>query len=124
MANPASLTVTAPVANGSVNQPAAQTIDTNGDVPITVGSPMNRMIIEAVNSAAADIAVTLKAGDNPPSHLSGDLAVTVVATSGKKIIGPFESQRFLKSDGTVVVNFQAASGSPNLAIRVYRLPKL
>lgn len=125
MANPANLTVNACTANGSIDQPAAQTIDTNGTVAIAagLGSPMDRMIIECVNAAAQNIDVTIKAGANPPSMLSRDLVVTVPATTGKKIIGPFESARFLKADGSVDVQFQAASGAPNLAVRVYRLPK-
>jgi hypothetical protein len=122
MANPASLTVNDLSANGSINQPAVQTVDTNGTINCATNR-MDRLFIEAVNSAAADITVTVKAGANPPSLLSADLAVTVLATSGKKIIGPFESARFIKADGTFDVNFQAASGSPNLAVRVYRLPK-
>lgn len=122
MANPASLTVTACVVNGSVAQPAAQTIDTTGTVPITAASPMDAMIIEAVNSAAQNIDVVVKAGFNPPSLLSRDLTVTVVATTGKVIIGPFESARYLKADGSVDITFTPVSGSPNLAVRVYRLP--
>ena len=55
-----------------------------------------------------------------------DLALVVGATAGgsdKKIFGPFESGRFCKADGTFDVNFLAASGAPNLTIRVYKLPK-
>lgn len=80
------------------------------------------MIIEAVNSAAQNIDVVVKAGFNPPSLLSRDLTVTVVATTGKVIIGPFESARYLKADGSVDITFTPVSGSPNLAVRVYRLP--
>ncbi|MCC6328984.1 MAG: hypothetical protein IT174_10740 [Acidobacteria bacterium] len=123
MANPASFTVNALSANGSIAQPAVQTIDTNGTVPIPAATPSDRLFLECVNSAANAIDVTVKGGVNPPSHLSRDLAVTIAATTGKSIIGPFESQRFTKADGSFDVQFQAASGAPNLAVRVYRLPK-
>lgn len=125
MANPANLTINACSANGSIDQPAVQTIDTNGTVSIAagLGSPMDRMIIECVNAAAQNIDVTVKGGVNPPALIARDLVVTILATTGRKIIGPFESARFLKSDGSVDVQFQAASGSPNLTVRVYRLPK-
>jgi hypothetical protein len=122
MANPASLTVNDLSANGSINQPAVQTIDTNGTINCATNR-MDHLFLECVNSAAADIDVTLKAGTGAHALLSGDMKVTVVATTGKKIIGPFESARFVKADGTFDVQFAAASGSPNLAVRVYRLPK-
>lgn len=126
MANPANLTVNACVANGSIAQPAAQTIDTNGNVSIAAGHSMDRMIVELVNAAANAITVTVKAGDRPPAMGARDLALTLSATGGgsdKKIFGPFESGRFVKSDGTIQFNFQAATGSPNLTVRVYKLPK-
>jgi len=123
MANPANLIVNACVANGSIAQPAAQTIDTAGTVPMPAGHSMDRMIIEVVNSAAQNCDVVLKAGTRPPSLLAADMTTTVVATTGKAIIGPFESGRFVQADGTVNVQFNPVSGSPNLAIRVYKLPK-
>jgi len=126
MANPASITVTACSANSAVNQPAAQTIDTDGTVPITVGGRMDMLILEIINAAAAALTVTIGAGDNPPSPLAADLAVALAATGGataKRIIGPFESARFLQSDGTVNVTFLAASSTPNATVRAYRLPK-
>lgn len=124
MANPASITVTACVLNGSVAQPAAQTIDTDGIVPITVGGPSDRMIIEVVNSAAQILIVKAKSGANPPSlAANGDMAVSVAASTGKVIIGPFESARFMQADGKINIDFKSGSGSPNAAIRCYRLPK-
>lgn len=126
MANPASITVTACSANSAVNQPNTQAIDTDGDVPISVGGAMDRLILEVINAAAAALTVTIKAGDNPPSPLAADLAVSLAATgnaTAKRIIGPFESARFLQDDGTVLVNFLAASSTPNATVRAYRLPK-
>lgn len=123
MANPATLTVTSLTAGGAAAQPAVQTIDTNGTINCPGGHAMDRMVIECVNAAANAITVTVKAGTNPPAALSRDLATSVPATPGARLIGPFESARFLKADGTFDVQFQAASGSPNLAVRIYKLPK-
>jgi hypothetical protein len=126
MANPASITVTACSANGAVNQPAVQAIDTDGTVPIAVGGAMDRLILEIINAAAAALTVTIKAGVNPPSPLAADLAVALAATgtpTDKRIIGPFESARFLQDDGSVNVAFLAASSTPNATVRCYRLPK-
>ena len=87
---------------------------------------MDRLFFELVNGAANAITVTIKAGASPPSILAQDLALSVGAASGgtdKKIFGPFESGRFIKADGTFDVQFTAASGTPNLAVRIYKLPK-
>lgn len=127
MANPASITVTALSGNGGTNRPTAQTIDTDGTVPVTVGGAMDRLIFEIVNAAAAALTVTFKAGANPPSILARDLAISLAATGGPtatQIVGPFESGRFIKADGSVDIAFLAASSTPNCTIRAYRLPKI
>ncbi|HEV7701269.1 MAG TPA: hypothetical protein VGO43_13640 [Pyrinomonadaceae bacterium] len=127
MANPAAITVTDCLMNSVVTQPATQAFDTDGDIPIAVGGRMDRLILEIINTAGAALTVTIKAGDNPPSPLAADLAVALAATGGgtaKRIIGPFESARFLQDDGTVLVNFLAASSTPAGTIRAYRLPKM
>lgn len=126
MANPATLTVNTCVANGSINQPAVQTIDTNATINVPGGHPTDRMIFEVVNLAVNAIDVILKGGVTPPSLLAGDMKFTLSATGGgtdKRILGPFESGRFIKADGTIDVNFQASTGAPNLTLRIYKLPK-
>ena len=126
MANPSSVTVTALAANSSTARPAVQTVDTDGTVPIAVGGAMDRLIFEFVNAAAAALTITILAGDNPPSPLAADLAIALTATGGATpavIAGPFESARFMQSDGTVNVAFLAASSTPNCTVRCYRLPK-
>ncbi len=128
MANPASITVTALSKNAGTNQPSTQAIDSNGTVPITVGAPMDRLILEIINLTTSNALVaTVKAGANPPSlDARGDLAITLsqTGTAGdKQIIGPFDSARFLQADGTVNVQFAFAGGTPSATIRAYRLPK-
>jgi hypothetical protein len=125
MANPASLTPNDLTQNGSIAQPAVQTVDTNGTINCATNK-MDRLFLELVNLAANAITVTVKAGASPPALLALDTALVVGATGGgtdKKIFGPFESGRFIKADGTFDVNFLAAAGAPNLQVRVYRLPK-
>ena len=127
MANPATITVTALSANSATSLPTAQTIDTDGVVPIAVGGAMDRLILEVVNGDDAALTVTVKAGDNPPSPLAADLAVSLAASGGgataSRMIGPFESARFLQDDGSVNVEFDAATGAPSATVRCYRLPK-
>ena len=125
MANPASLTINDLSANASINQPTAQTVDTNGTINCAVKSVTDRLFLECVNAAAAAIDVTIKGGFLPPSHRSSDLKITLAATGSagdKKLIGPLESGRVTKTDGSIDVNFLAVSGAPNLTVRVYRLP--
>lgn len=122
MANPSNLTVTSLAVHGAVAPPATQTIDTNGTVNVSGGHTMDRMFIELVNAAVNAIDVTVKAGVSPPSLAARDLVVTVPASS-TRILSALESGRFLKADGTFDVAFQAASGAPNLTIRIYKLPK-
>ncbi len=129
MANPASITVTDLTVNTAVNQPSTQAFDTDGDIPILAAGAAraDRLILEIINTDDAALTVTVKAGDNPPSHLAADLAVALAASgtaTDKRIIGPFESARFLQDDGKILVNFAAATGSPAGTIRAYRLPKI
>lgn len=126
MANPANLTINECTGNSSINQPAAQTVDTNGTINCGVKSLTDRLMIEVVNAAAQALTVTVKAGTSVVAHTARDLAVALTATGGAspaKVIGPLEAARFVKADGSIDVQFQAASGSPNAAVRVYRLPR-
>lgn len=126
MANPASITITAAVANSAVNQPAVQTVDTDGTINCAVGGKMDRLILEIINAAAAAVTVTIKAGTSAAAHQARDLAIALAATGGataKRIIGPLEASRFMKADGSIDIAFLAASSTPNCTVRAYRLPK-
>lgn len=129
MANPASLTVTSLSANAAVTQPAAQTIDTNGTVPVALDGAHERVLLEVINADDAALTVTVKAGAESAGAMRGsigDLAVSLAASGSagdKKIIGPFESARFAQDGGAMNVAFLAATGAPNATVRVYRLPK-
>jgi hypothetical protein len=125
MANPASLTVNEISANAAITKPAAQAIDTNGTVNCQVGSHTDRLMIEVINLDDAALTVTVKAGTGVQSHTARDLSVVVAATGGagdKKLIGPLESSRFAKADGSIDVQF-AGGASPTSSVTVYRLPK-
>jgi len=126
MANPAAITITDLTANAGLNQPAVQTIDTDGTVPSPAAGKTDRLILELINAAAAALTVTVKAGVGEQSVQAKDLVVAMAATgtaTDKRIVGPFESSRFLKANGSIDVAFLAASGSPNCTVRAYRLPK-
>jgi hypothetical protein len=126
MANPANFTITELSENGNIARPTAQTVDTDGMVPILAGSDLSRLLVEVTNSAAANVTVTIEAGDNPPALRAGlgALAQAGIAQNAVRIFGPFESARFGQDNGNLNVSFLAASSTPNCAVRVYRLPKM
>ncbi len=129
MSNPTALTVNDLTANGAITQPAVQTIDTNGTVPVAVESAHERVLLEVINADDAALTVAVKAGVESAGAMRsgiGDLSVSLAASGSagdKKIIGPFESARFQQADGKMNVQFTAATGAPNATVRVYRLPK-
>lgn len=129
MANPATLTINELTADAAITQPAGDSIDTNGTVPIALGSKMGRVIIEVINTDDAALTFKVLAGDQPPAFRAGigDLSVALAATGSptdKRIVGPFDSSRFAQDDGKLNVSFTAATGAPAATVRVYRLPVL
>lgn len=122
MANPANLTVNELSANAGVARPAAQTIDTNGTLNCAVKSLTDRLMIEVENTDDAALTVTVKAGTSAVAHTARDLSVAIAAGAAK-VIGPLESARFVKADGSIDIQFAAAAGSPAASVRVYRLPR-
>lgn len=129
MANPAALTLTSLSLNSSVTQPAVNTIDTNGTVPLPALGETERVVLEVINTDDAALTVTVKAGAEGAGAVRsgiGDMAVALPASGSpgdKKIIGPFESARFQQADGKISVAFLAATGAPACTVRAYKLPK-
>ncbi|MCM1976830.1 hypothetical protein [Streptomyces sp. G1] len=110
------------VANSSLAQPAGTNL---------VAAPTNNMrIVDAVPEYTVlrvtntdddtDLDITVKAGDNPPALAAGqgDLVVTV-AFGTVRFIGPFESGRFLQSDGSMLIESETTTG----AITALRIPR-
>ena len=116
------LAYSALVPNGNLLQPAGTNL---------VAAPTNNMQLAAarpeltvlrVSNTDDDTALTLtvKAGDNPPALAAGqgDLAVTV-AFGTVQLIGPFESGRFLQSDGSMMIESSTTTGT----ITALRVPR-
>jgi hypothetical protein len=121
LANPASIPVTTLAANSAQARPAGSAIDTEAEVPVAAGG-QGDILLEITNSAAANLTVSVRGGEYPLAFRSGlgDLSA-VVAPSGVSLIGPLESARFMRSDDTIRLMFDAASGSPNATVRAYRM---
>ncbi|GAA3854229.1 hypothetical protein GCM10023084_05530 [Streptomyces lacrimifluminis] len=109
------------VPNGNLAQPAGTT---------TVVAPTNNMqisnafpeltVLRVVNTGVQQV-ITVKAGDNPPALAAGqgDLAVTVAATTGVQFIGPFESGRFVQSDGSMMIE----AATVDATITAFKIPR-
>ncbi|RPK85068.1 hypothetical protein [Streptomyces sp. ADI98-10] len=109
------------VPNGGIAQPAGTT---------TVVAPTNNMqisdafpeltLLRVVNTGVEQD-ITIKAGDMPPALAAGqgDLVVTVAATTGVQLIGPFESGRFVQSDGSMLIECET-TGATIAALRIPR----
>ncbi len=110
------------VANSSLVQPAGTAL---------VAAPTDNMrIVDAVpeytvlrvsnTDGATDLDITVKAGDNPPALAAGqgDLVATV-AFGTTRFIGPFESGRFIQSDGSMLIEAETTTGT----ITALRIPR-
>jgi hypothetical protein len=115
------------VSNGNLADPSgAATVAGAGNgfrIPsITAGSTRSFpefTLLRVSNASGGSGTVTVKAGPNPPALAGGqgDLTVTV-ANSGTQWVGPFESGRFLQSDGSMLVE-----SSVVMTVTAFLIPK-
>jgi len=124
--NPSTLTVTDIPESGVVSQPAGDTIDTDGVVPLAAGGATERIVLEVENLDDAALTVRVKAGVHARAGI-GDLSVALAASgdgaTAKRVIAGLESARFAQKGGHMNIEFDAASGAPNAKVRAYRLPR-
>jgi hypothetical protein len=85
-------------------------IDHTGTAVITPTGPLEDMVIIVRNTEGSTNVVTIEEGDSPPalsSGLSHKHMTTIAATTGAILLPPLESARFLQSNGTVRLTFEA-----------------
>lgn len=109
------------VANSNLTDPAGTALDATNDHVINAAVPENT-ILRVTNTNGSDRIITIVAGTNPPALAAGlgNLDVTVAATTGVQWIGPFESGRFLQSDGTMHINVVASHTGTITAFKTTR----
>jgi len=120
------LTATTLGPNAATAQPSGTTgttdghyVDTNTRTNINNDVKPEHMLLH-VTVATATSTVTVKAGDYPPALAAGLGDLTASLAVGSHFIGPFESGRFLQSDGKIHIDY----GTPaNTTTRVYRIPR-
>lgn len=130
MANATSVTINALTANGAIAAPTAQAMDT-GTSAVTVKtadqvSDGDRCFLRVTNTAAANLTVSVNAGDSPPAWRKALGAFTTgnIAQNATQYLGPFETARFKQSDGTLEFTFTPASGTIACNFDLFRLPKV
>lgn len=107
--------------NGAIAEAAGTTIVVANGAEIDPGGNTQGLWIVVKNTNGSDRVATVLAGDDPPAKQQGqgNLAVTVPATSGVRLIC-VESGRFIQNDGKIHVDFAASFAG---TIQAYRLPK-
>lgn len=117
------VTPTAFSRSAKVTRQAGTTIDatlvTNG-VNIS-GVPLEELVVEVTNTFAGAKVVTVQPGANPPALSAGQGSMTgSLAQNDVAFFGPFESARYAQADGSLNVDFEAATTG---TIRAYRVPR-
>jgi hypothetical protein len=107
--------------NASTADPAGTAIDVTNGMVIANAVP-EETVIRVANTAGATKLVTIGAGDMPPALAAGQGAITgtVGATTGVLWFGPFEGGRVLQNNGSIEVDFAAATAG---TITVFRVPR-
>lgn len=110
------------VANGNLVQPAGTTLVAAPTNNMQISDAVPEYTVLRVSNTDDDTALTLtvKAGDNPPALAAGqgDLAVSI-AFGTVRFLGPFESGRFIQSDGSMMIESTTTTGT----ITALRIPR-
>lgn len=110
------------VPNGNLTQPAGTTLVAAPTDNMRISDAFLELTVLRVTntSAVTPFDFTVKAGDSPPALAAGqgDLVVTM-AVSSAQYLGPFESGRFVQSDGSVFLEATAVTG----AVTAFRVPR-
>jgi len=116
------------VPNGELADPAGTAVTSGagngGQIPDV--SPNRRQslpeltLLRVANASGSTGTATVKAGANPPAVAAGqgDLTTTNILTATSRWIGPFESGRFVQSDGSLIVET-----TQNMTITAFRFPR-
>jgi hypothetical protein len=106
--NPVALAADTGVAMATAE--SATAVDQANGMVIANANP-EKIMLRVTNTAGAAHGIIIRAGDSLyPAILKdlGDLNVQVALTSGVDYVGPFTSARFLQSDGSLHIDFEAS----------------
>ena len=109
------------VANGGLTTPAGTAVSSGaGNGGQVANAAPEETIIRVSNASGGSGTVTLLAGSYPPALAAGlgNATAFTVANSSSAYIGPFESGRFLQSDGSLIFETSVAMTAP-----AFRVPR-
>jgi hypothetical protein len=114
------------VPNGELADPAGTAVTSgagNGaQINATTGarSVPELTMIRLVNASGSTGTASVLAGTNPPNVAAGQgvFTTTNILTATTRWIGPFESNRFMQSDGSIIVET-----TQNMTATAFRLPR-
>lgn len=75
------------------------------------------VMLEVKNGSGAPITVTVQTPGTVDGLAIAELVVTIPATSGDKMIGPFQPGIYNQADGTIYVDFSAVTTVTVAAVR-------
>lgn len=109
-------------ANGAINAPTGTVLNPGVGNGHTLNDAVTEETVFRVTNTGTAGDITILAGDNPPALASGlgNLVFEVAATTGHAFFGPFESGRFMQSDGTVLIDVETGMVGTITAFRVPR----
>lgn len=116
------------VPNGELADPAGTSVSSGagngGQIPDV--SPNRRQsvpeltLLRISNASGSTGTATVKAGTNPPSLAAGqgDFTTTNITTGSVRWVGPFESGRFIQTDGSIIVET-----TQTMSITAFKFPR-
>lgn len=114
------------VPNGELADPAGTAVNSgagNGaqiNATSSARSVPELTILRIANASGSTGTATLLAGTNPPNVAAGqgNLVTTNILTATSRWFGPFESNRFMQSDGSIIVET-----TQNMTVTAFRVPR-
>lgn len=94
-------------------------VDTNTRNAINDPVQAELLLLEATVTTGTTN-VTVKAGNYPPALASNIGDLVAACPVGVTKLGPFESGRFLRNDGTIWIDYATPA---NVTIRAFRIPR-
>lgn len=109
------------VANGGLTQPAGTSVSSGaGNGGQVAAARPELTILRVANASGGSGTATVLAGTQPLAVAAGQGNATAftVADGASALLGPFESGRFLQSDGSLIVETSVA-----MTVTAFRVPR-
>jgi len=99
-------------------KPGTNAIDVANGHIVSVAGQSGRLVLEIANTFAGAKNLTIKAGANPPAFRSSADLVIALGASSTNIVSLIESAAYIQADGSVWLDFEAATTGTIIAYLV------